>query len=81
MAVSPITNITLELLSTGPEIALHITTDIRMQPVMYLQTVYKTWWTPGGKHTRVPLSIRQAVRVKGSGRQACLMFYVHRNRP
>jgi len=22
-----------------------------MQPVMYLHTVYETWWTPGGKHT------------------------------
>jgi len=55
MAVSPITNIILELLSTGPEIALHITTDRMMQLVMYLQTVYETWWTPVGKHTYTSL--------------------------
>jgi hypothetical protein len=46
-----IINIISELLSTGPEITLHITTDRMMQLVMYLQTVYETWWTPGGKHT------------------------------
>jgi hypothetical protein len=71
--------LTLALQFTGPEITLHITTDMMIQLLMYLQTVYGTWWTPGGKH--VPLAIQQAVRETGSGQKACLISYVHRNRP
>ena len=41
MAVSPITNIIIELLSTGPEVALSVTPDIMIQPITYLQTVYE----------------------------------------
>ena len=39
MAVSPITNIVFKPLSTDPETALHLTADIMMQTVMYLQPV------------------------------------------